>query len=249
MKNKFKKLVRYILIKLGIPLTKNIRYDILTGKILKRELKSDSNCIDVGAHKGEILEELIRLSPKGRHIAFEPIPDMYSSLQKKFGNVADIFPYALSDHSGETEFNVVLDDPAYSGLQKRTYKTESPTINKIKVEVKRLDDIEAVTSRKIALIKIDVEGGELDVLKGAVQLLERDKPLIIFECGKGASEYYGAGPELVYGRLNTLGYSLYTISSFFTEKSALTKDEFKHLYDHGKEYYFVAGIRQATHHG
>ena len=38
-------------------------------------LRRDSCCIDVGANEGEMLQEMLRLAPQGRHLAFEPLPD------------------------------------------------------------------------------------------------------------------------------------------------------------------------------
>lgn len=246
MKKFAKNIIRQILIKLQLPVTKNIRYDILTEKILKQELKSDSNCIDVGAHKGEILSSLLKYSPKGRHIAFEPIPYLYAGLKNKYSNNVDIYPYALSDHAGTTEFNLVLDDPAYSGLKQRKYKTETPSIETIQVEVKTLDQLLPLNSRKIHLIKIDVEGGEFDVLKGAQELLKRDKPILIFECGKGASEYYGAGPLELIEYLKSVGYNLYTLDSYYHKKSELESSQFKLIFESGSDYYFVASTKLAN---
>jgi len=50
-----KELIRKILIGLRIDLTKNIYYDRLTLKILDKVVKPNSNCIDIGCHKGEIM--------------------------------------------------------------------------------------------------------------------------------------------------------------------------------------------------
>lgn len=240
MKSFLKNIIRKTLIQLRIPVTKNISYDILTEKILRRELKADSSCIDVGAHKGEILESLLRYAPQGKHIAFEPIPYLNNLLKTKFSDKADIHPYALSDHAGKTEFNLVLDDPAYSGLKKRKYKTETPSIETIQVEVKTLDEVVRNLDRKIALIKIDVEGGEFDVLKGAAQLLKRDKPTLIFECGKGASEYYGSGPGEIYSFLSRFDYKIYSVTNYLKGPQKLEKEEFIQIFENRTDYYFIA---------
>ncbi|HHB78565.1 MAG TPA: hypothetical protein ENK85_04970 [Saprospiraceae bacterium] len=49
-----------------IPLSKNHRYDIQTKAIIKK-LHADSNCIDVGCFKGEILDLMLQAAPKGQH--------------------------------------------------------------------------------------------------------------------------------------------------------------------------------------
>src|SRR5213083_65495 len=44
--------------------------------ILRKTLRKDSNCIDVGAHVGEWLTQFLALAPRGRHFAFEPLPHL-----------------------------------------------------------------------------------------------------------------------------------------------------------------------------
>lgn len=235
-----KSAVRQLLVHLQLPLTRNLRYDILTKKILRRELQSDSNCIDVGAHKGEILELFLEYAPKGRHTAFEPIPQLFQSLQKNYRQRVNVFPFALSNRSGSMLFNVVVDDPAYSGLQRRSYKSDNPTIESIEVEVRMLDDVMKADNHAIHLMKIDVEGGELDVLKGATRILSTDKPILIFEFGKGASEYYGTMPHHMHELLDTLGYELRTLDDYWKKKAPLSAEQLKSVYERGSDYYFVA---------
>ena len=57
-----------------------MRYDRATEIAMIRIIEPDSNCIDIGCHKGEILNIMLRLAPKGRHAGFEPIPDFYNYL-------------------------------------------------------------------------------------------------------------------------------------------------------------------------
>ena len=42
--------------------------------LLRSTLSENSNCIDIGAYRGRVLEEFIRVAPYGRHIAYEPLP-------------------------------------------------------------------------------------------------------------------------------------------------------------------------------
>ena len=226
-------------------MTRNLKYDILTKKILDRELHTDSNCIDVGAHKGEILDIFLDKASRGRHSAFEPIPEFNKNLQTKYEGRAHVFSCALSDRSGTMLFNVVLDDPAYSGLKKRSYKTASPTIESIEVEVRLLDEALRDREYTIHLIKIDVEGGELDVLKGATEILKKDKPLLLFEFGKGASEYYGTMPHHMFELLDALNYSIRTLDGFWKKTTALTSEQLRTIYESGSDYYFVASYRKA----
>lgn len=235
-----KNIIRTILIFLHIDITKNIEYDRLTGIIIKKHLNNNSNCIDVGSHKGEILDLMLRYAPNGKHYAFEPIPYLFEELENNYKTKANIFPFALSDKDGESSFQLVKNAPAYSGIKKRRYDISNPEIEEIKVELKKLDNI-IPKEDKISLIKIDVEGGEFDVLKGAIKILKRDKPIIIFECGKGASDFYGTNPKDIYTFLNNeIGLDIYTLKSFINNNQPLDNDEFVEYFDNNKEYYFVA---------
>ena len=236
---RIKDLARETLMFLHIDLTQNLKYDRLTKDIMKKHLKSDSNCVDVGCHKGEILEMMLNYAPKGHHFAFEPIPFLYQDLVKKFQNIATIYPNALSDEKGTTTFNLVKNAPAYSGLKQRHYDIDNPEIEIINVEVETMDDL--LGDNRIDFIKIDVEGGEFGVLKGAKNLLKKNLPTILFECGKGASDYYGTQPADIFNYLTQeIGLQVFTLDAFIKGNKALSQAEFVDCFETQKEYYYVA---------
>tara|TARA_A100001015_G_scaffold300751_1_gene386631 strand:- start:288 stop:581 length:294 start_codon:yes stop_codon:yes gene_type:complete len=94
-------------------------------------------------------------------------------------------------------------------------------------------------SQKIDLIKIDVEGAEFNVLKGAKRILKEYRPIIIIEFGLGASNFYKVNPVEVY-KFKKMGLKLYTLKSFLKSESSLTLTEFKDHYRLNDEYYFIA---------
>jgi FkbM family methyltransferase len=236
---RFKQFFRKTLNLLHLDVTKNLEYDRLTKLVLKKSLSENSNCIDVGCHKGEILDEILRLAPKGKHLAFEPIPTFYEALKAKYQLAAKIYPYALSDSKGNATFNYVRNAPAYSGLKQRDYAVDTPEIEKIEVTMIPLDDLISQDALP-HFIKIDVEGGEFGVLKGAEQTLKTAKPIILFECGLGASEHYGTTPNELFDFLNELSYGVYVLKDYLSNKTALSKEAFIQLYTTNSEYYFVA---------
>ena len=207
---------------------------------MKREIKVDSNCIDVGCHKGEILENILKYSPKGTHFGFEPIPMLFKQLKKKYNNKATILADALSDKEGSSTFQFVKNAPAYSGIKKRKYDLVNPEIQEINVSLNTLDKV-IPEGLKIDFIKIDVEGGEFDVLKGGKELLIKNKPTIVFECGLGASNFYDTKPTEVFNYLsNEIGLKISLLKSFLKMKPSLSLVEFEELYKANKEYYFIA---------
>jgi FkbM family methyltransferase len=218
-----------------------MKYDRQTEQVIARILKPGSCTIDVGCHKGEMLEQFIKASPKGDHYAFEPIPDMFAELQKKFtGNNIHIFPYALAAETGSAEFNFVKNAPAYSGLKQRKYAVEKPEIEKIKVAVKTLDET-IPEGQKVDFIKIDVEGGEMGVLQGGKAIITKNKPVIIFECGLGASEFYNTKPEDVFDLVTkTFSLNLSTMHKWLKGEKPFSEQEFMADFNSGKNYYFIA---------
>lgn len=140
-------------------------------------LHPDSNCIDVGANVGETLREIVRVAPHGRHVAFEPIPELAAKLRAAFPEV-DVHAEAVGDSAATVEFVQDLDDPALSGFPRRWHQPARPRM--LTVIRRRLDDV-VVSNDPIALLKVDVEGAEMAALRGARKLLARFGPVLVFE--------------------------------------------------------------------
>ncbi len=236
-----KKLLKRILGVLHISVTRNQRYDAFTQKIIQRTLKPDSNCIDIGCHKGEILDLMIKGAPKGKKFGFEPIPELFNFLSRKYkdNSTVTISPVALYDKSGTTTFQHVLNAPAYSGIKKRKYDGKHVDIAQISVETDLLDHI-IPAGISIDLMKIDVEGAEFRVMRGAAATLKRCKPVIIFEFGLGAADFYDSNPKQLYLFLTAeCRMKISTLKGFLEHTPSLSEDQFHRMYDKGSEYYFV----------
>ena len=215
------------------------RYDFETFDVLKRVLRKDSNCIDIGAHKGEILKAILKAAPDGRHMGFEPIPYLYNQLQQKYGRRVQLFNTALSSEAGEAEFTIFKDRPAVSGLKERSFEEARYHTEKIRVLLDRLEDL-VPANLPIHLIKIDVEGAELEVLRGAKRILEQYKPVVLFEFGKGGSDLYGATPELMFDFFDALGYTLTLQQYFLKGHQGFNRHEFIGQFEKGYNYFFMA---------
>ena len=226
--------------KLPLPITQNHRYDMQAKKVLKKVLGPTANCIDVGCHEGEFLDLFLKYAPKGTHFAFEPLPDYYENLIKNYSKKCQVFPQALSDKKGESTFNYVISNPAYSGLQKRNYDKPNEKDTSITVQTDLLDHILPETT-KIDLIKIDVEGGEYQVLKGAINTLKNNQPVVIFEHGLGAADVYGTTPEMIYELLvEECGLEIATMKNWLKRKPSFSKETFCQHFYQNLDYYFIA---------
>ena len=229
------------IVKKVFPVTINQRYDKQTMRIMKIVLEDNSTFIDVGSHKGEILSEAIKISPKGKHFAFEPVPSLYDKLKSKYGQYCEVKNFGLSDQKSRSEFQYVTSNPSYSGIKRRTYpKTEK--IETIEVDLDTLDN-QLKQHDRVDLIKIDVEGGEFGVLKGAQKVIEKFHPVIVFEHGLGASDHYNTSPIDIFDFFKEMDYKLFTLKGFIDDSFALKRDEFYELYNTNREYYFLAKLR------
>jgi FkbM family methyltransferase len=178
-------------------------------------LTEDSNAVDIGSNDGEELGHIARVAPRGRHFAFEPLPDFALDLRKRFPNV-DVHATALSNYSGEATFNYVQNVPAHSGFNVPETALE---VTQIKVPVARLDDI-LPEDYAPAFVKIDVEGVEAEVLEGAERTLSK-RPVVAIEHDTGPSS------ERVFTTLasaglrvfDMLGDGPYTLEQFRTAEA------------------------------
>ncbi len=235
LKNYLKAILNF----LHFDVTKNLQYDRLTKKIIKNILKPNSVCVDIGCHKGEIFSLFLKYSPLGKHYAFEPIPEFYELLKTKYSTKNHIFSFALSDKIEDTTFQYVKNAPAFSGILRRKYTIPNPDIEEIVVRTITLDEIIG-GDEKIDFVKIDVEGAEMKVLKGAKKVIANSKPLVLFEFGKGASEYYNTTANDIYEYFEDLKMSIFTLKDWINKNGPLTINKFEELYEINSEYYFVA---------
>ncbi len=237
--NSIKKIAKQLLAALPFAISKNDAYDRYTKLIIKNYCQPDSVCIDIGANEGKILEWIIKYCPLAKHFAFEPIPSLFLALQNKFALHAWIYPIALSDQKAETNFNFVFRNPALSGFQKRPFDKKLKE-KQIEVQTDLLDHF-IDPNLKITLLKIDVEGGEMLVLKGAVNTINNSKPLILFESGKIGADMYGFTSSTVFQFFKQeVQYNIYLLKDWLALQQPLSDTQFDQFFENGKEYFFLA---------
>lgn len=160
-------------------------------------LAPDDDAVDVGAHAGAVIERVAEVAPRGRHLALEPLPHLAALLRSRLPQV-EVLQCAASDAADRRVFHHVVGDPGLSGLDARA--TPEDAVERLEVPVVRLDDVAADRTR-LRLIKIDVEGAELEVLRGAMGVICEHRPWIVFEHGFGAADHYGTGPDDIHALL------------------------------------------------
>jgi FkbM family methyltransferase len=177
-------------------------------RALIHALPEDACCVDVGANVGYILDAMVAHCPRGRHIAFEPVPSLAEYLRRRFPRV-DVRAQGVADVPGRTSFTVVPGKPSRSGISATLDLTIEAAVQELEIEVTTLDSA-LPTDFRPALIKIDVEGGELEVLLGARRVLTEHRPVLAIEHQYGRR----SDPQRTFRLhevLTELGYELRTI--------------------------------------
>jgi len=141
---------------------------------------------DVGAHKGAYLPWLSRAAgTEGRVVAFEPQPDLALYLERvcraaSLGNVR-VEAAGVSDAAGARRLRVPGGGGSSPGASFEPAVASVSPGRDIEVRVVALDDYLAPERRRLAALKVDVEGHELAVFRGARGRIESDGPLVVFE--------------------------------------------------------------------
>jgi FkbM family methyltransferase len=143
-------------------------------ELLRFLVDPDRIAIDVGAHSGLYTAELLRLCQ--RVIAIEALPELARNIEHIYSSARTINA-AASFEEGDATLYIPVDRPGLS-----TISSENPVAidncNKVHVRTVTLDNI---ADGPVGFIKIDVEGNELNVLRGARAVLQRDKPVLLIE--------------------------------------------------------------------
>lgn len=132
-----------------------------------------SVAIDVGANVGVYAYAFARRG--ARVVAFEPLP-YYAECTSAIKNVI-VHQVALSDHAGIESVSLPLLNGQPNPVAATLRKLDVPHVSK-SVTVATLDSF---ALRNVSALKIDVEGHELPVIRGALQTIEREKPTLLVE--------------------------------------------------------------------
>lgn len=201
--------------------------DVSIEHCLHRVLQQDSNCLDVGCHKGHILQHMVHHAPLGTHLAFEPIPELAQDLRENVDqDRVFVHELALGNFNGQSKFYQPIIDAGFSGLRRQTYPDQEQAVQEFFVNVRKLDDV-LPNDFVLDVIKIDVEGAEMMVLQGAANTIRRDKPVVVFEHGLEAAATFGFTSEMIYDLITKeLDLRIFLLSDWLTDKHPLNAADF-----------------------
>jgi len=191
-------------------------------KSIKYLIKKDNPIIfDVGAHTGETIERFRKLYSKSTIHSFEPQIDSFQKL-KKFSNDQTVLNnFALGEKNEIKKFYINKNDST-SGFYKFTNKMFADHNNYSEnIQIKTLDQyVEERNIENIDILKIDVQGYEDNVLKGAIKTLTNkikilELEIIFIDYYEKKSSFYN-----LESIIKPLGFELYTISSPVLDESS-----------------------------
>ncbi len=152
---------------------------------LKLMVPELNHIIDVGANSGQFTRVVSHLYPQARIDTFEPLPDLYPIIEKKFKNNKNITTHnsALGNEDGVIMFNKNKFGHTSSVLEISPKNNHFPKkendLDQINVAIKKLDSVSLLNNSELSLLKLDVQGYELEVLKGAEETIKAIDYIII----------------------------------------------------------------------
>ena len=196
-------------------------YEFEFSEALRLCVRPGDVCYDIGGYRG-YMSGVFALAGAGRVITFEPLPENIVAVERLIElnpelplNLAKL---AIGDFQGSAPFSVMA-DPTMGKLGDSPFQREARVLRRINVETARLDNLVASGAYPAPdVIKIDVEGAELSVLKGAATTLRKYHPAVLIEAHSVA---LANGCESLLGNL---GYSIRRI-----ERSAGDDEAPRHL--------------------
>jgi FkbM family methyltransferase len=181
-------------------------YEPMLVEWIRSHVKPGTTVIDVGAHIGFLSVVLSRaVGPSGHVIALEPalenIRYLRTNLERNRARNVRVEVLAADSHTGKRAFNITGSTDSHGFYDHPL----TPTMSVIEVETISLDEL--VTS-PVELIKIDVEGAELDVLKGMRQTLAAGGPnLLVVEWTPACQLRAGHSVDELPRQLEQLGFT------------------------------------------
>jgi len=199
-------------------------YNLILGRLepelslLPYMVRLESNVVDIGGNRGIYTLMLYRL---GAHVkVFEPNPaciKTLSSWAKDKANV-QVFDVALSDHSGYAELSVPVDEKGIehdssASIEKNNFK------NAYQIHVKTTT-LDSYGFDKVDFIKIDVEGHEVSVLKGAQKTILSSYPALLIEIEQRHNQ---KNINEIFDNICSMGY----VGFYFQHNQLKTLQSFK----------------------
>lgn len=189
-------------------------------RLMAKLARTEPTIFDVGANKGQTTKRYRALFPDSEIYSFEPFPQCVAELQAMFSgdHRVHIVPKAVARQKGVATFYVNHFDATNSLLPRpadarRYYPRSAGYKESIEVDVTSLDAfVEAADVPAVDILKFDIQGGELEALRGAERVLRSGATALIYTEMMFIPHYEGAPLfHEIWSFLRKFGYSLFDI--------------------------------------
>ena len=220
-------------------------YKVKEIEVIKKYLREDDVCVDVGAHAGSWAIPLSRIVRKGTVWGFEALPYYARVLGitiQLMGrrNIRLVNKAVLSS---EQEVKMQWKDAAGERLTGKTHVAfdGEGLVDPVAVQGISLDSFFATNNaegKRIAFIKVDIEGAELFALQGAAGIINRWHPVLYLEIYEEYCLSYGYSYERIFELMSGCGYQAFIINQN-SEMISITVDSYSKqgdvLFIHGEQ--------------
>lgn len=193
--------------------------------------------VDVGANTGTVSAMLFDVSPTEQHVLIEPVGELAARLEARFPG-AEVHCAVCGDHETVVPFVVAVDRPTRSSihgeLARSGGRTETRHLRQVVLDA-------LLTGKRVAVVKIDVEGAELDVVRGLRRTLLESRPVVIFE-------HFGqdvGGPDgsaSLFDEFERAGYRVFDIDG----SGPMNVVDFEETVRRGRVWTFIAVPQRGT---
>jgi FkbM family methyltransferase len=191
--------------------------------------------LDIGANNGDTVISALKTFPKAKIICFEPVKETF---EKLIGNLSPFkekiifFNAGLSSQTGKAKINITSSSGANSiEPQAHYHKSFNPGIREHsseEIQILRLDDIykKDFPLQYVDIVKIDVEGHEIEVLKGGAEFFSTCVDIIIIEISfQRDTSWENQQIFEIFSLLNIFGFSLINIFDIYNSTSINNNNE------------------------
>lgn len=178
-------------------------YEAATSRLLLRILRPDDIFYDVGAHIGYYNLLVGRAVPAGYVVAIEPNPALHGLLRHNVAanGLTNVITRQRAVWSSSGMSLTLVDDCAPNTGSLQTFVCERPAASAVTVQTVTVDDLARETDQRPTIIKLDVEGAELEALRGAAEVLSQDRPPLVVEYNNVTASAFGYSARDIFEHL------------------------------------------------
>ena len=195
-------------------------YDDALHQFIESRVTPGMICMDVGANLGEMALHMARLAGgTGKVYAFEPVPVVFDRLRQHvdrngYAGIIEPVQIALGDRSGERVMALADENADNQGLASIVNLDRREVPGRAVVSGTTLDEfVKQRGIHRLDLIKVDIQGAELEFLNGGQSTLAELAPELVMEVSPGDMAAFGKNSRDLCGLIESFGYSIRHLSA------------------------------------